>query len=178
MNSQLAYEIGAVFLLAALLMFGTAQGFTGRFRLGSGAMVVLAVATAAFGVYHYWDQILALVAPTDAAAHVSAPVTPASTSPPAESAAAKHHSIRTPESAPTEKIIVVEEVLGERVNIPPASNVPHSKVEDRTPEADKPEAQSAPDPCEKSPYEGKARRALKSMGCGLHIIRRKDAQQP
>ena len=55
MNSQLAYEIGAVFLLAALLMFGSVRGFSGRFRLGGGTMVALGVALVAFGVYHYWD---------------------------------------------------------------------------------------------------------------------------
>jgi hypothetical protein len=172
MNAQLAYEIGAVFLLAALLMFGSVRGFSGRFRLGGGAMVALGLALAVFGLYHYWDQILALAAPSDSAARVSAPATSASTSAPAKGAAAKHRSTRAIESGPIEKIIVVEEVPAERVIVPP------SKVEDKLPAAEKPETQSAPDPCEKSPYESKARRVLKSVGCGMHIIRRKDAQQP
>lgn len=29
------------------------------------------------------------------------------------------------------------------------------------------------DPCEKSPYQSKTKRALKSLGCGLHLIPRK-----
>jgi hypothetical protein len=167
MNSQLAYEIGAVFLLAALLMFGSVRGFSGRFRLGGGTMVALGVALVAFGVYHYWDQILAFAAPDDSAAHVSAPAS----APQANSAPAKHRSNRAPESGPIgkiapesgpiERIIVIEEVPSGRVMVPAAAD----KVE-------------APDPCEKSPYESKARRALKSVGCGLHIIRKKDAQHP
>jgi hypothetical protein len=170
MNSQLAYEIGAVFLLAALLMFGSMQGLSGRFKLGGGTMVALGLALVAFGLYHYWDQILALAAPSDSAARVSAPAASASTSAPAKGAPAKHRPTRTPE--PIEKTIVVEEVPTERAVAPP------SKTEDKTPAAEKPEMQYAPDPCEKSPYESKARRAWKSMGCGLHIIRKKDAQQP
>jgi hypothetical protein len=171
MNSQLAYEIGAVFFLAALLMFGSLPGLSRRFRLGGGAMVALGVALALFGVYHYWDQILALAAPTDSAEHVSAPAAPSSTSAPAKSAPANHRSTRAPE--PIEKIIVVEQVPAERVIV---------QAPDKLPAVEKPETetppQSEPDPCEKSPYESKARRAMKSMGCGLHILRKKDAQQP
>jgi hypothetical protein len=169
MNSQLAYEIGAVFLLAALLMFGSVQGFMGRFRLGGGAMVALGAAVVVFGLYHYWDQILALAAPTDSAAHVSAPAAPASAPAPVKRTPARRGSTRAPE--PTEKIIVVEEVPAERIIVPAAP--------EKSPTAEKPEIEtrSVPDPCEKSPYESKARRAMKSMGCGLHIIRKKNAEQ-
>jgi hypothetical protein len=169
MNSQLAYEIGAVFLLAALLMFGSMPGLSRRFKLGGGTTVALGVALVAFGLYHYWDQILALAAPSDSAGRVSAPTASASTSAPAKGTPAKHRSTRAPE--PIEKTIVVEEVPAERTIVP-------ALVQDKTPAAEKPETQSAPHPCEKSPYENKARRALKSVGCGRHIIRKKDAQQP
>ena len=58
MTSTLAYEIGALFLLAALLMYGTVGGFIPRsLSTGSGLPILLGVVVLAFAIYRFGPDL-------------------------------------------------------------------------------------------------------------------------
>src|SRR6266516_2211895 len=60
MTPELAFGIGAIFLLVALLMFGTMSGFISRiFRAGKPAPVFVGSALLLLAGYRFWPDVYA-----------------------------------------------------------------------------------------------------------------------
>jgi hypothetical protein len=175
MISTLAYEIGAVFLLAALLMYGTANGLVPRsLRVGKTLPIVLAAGTLAFAIYRFGPDLYedwrsaSAVAPGATAARLAPGRTPASgpTKPGAPPARA------TKQANTNWKTIIIESVpaAADPVATPigkPAENAARTN-------ATATGAQPASKASESSPYDSGATRAIKSVGHFLHLGRNKE----
>ncbi|MBZ5677123.1 MAG: hypothetical protein LAP61_23000 [Acidobacteriia bacterium] len=189
MMTTVGYEIGAVFLLAALLMYGTRSGFSlPGLQAGKLIPIVLGVMVLVFGVHHLGPELAAgwrsmLMSPTSREsprpAQVIEPVAPPHTSvvdtvpaPPSRSPAKA-----TRQSTPQWKTVVVDESLPsptERAqpsadSFPPAS--PPATEQAPTPQPEKPLSVESPDP---SPHDHGVKRAFKRAGHFLHITREKN----
>jgi hypothetical protein len=177
MISTLAYEIGAVFLLAALLMYGTANGFVPRsLRVGKTFPILLAAAALVFAIYRLGPDLYEDWRSASAAAPGVTTAQPA----PAE---------RTPASGPTTsgapparattqantnwKTIVIESVpaAADPATTPggkPAENAADTKIATAT--GIQPAAKSSAG----SPYDSGVKRAVKSVARFLHVERKKE----
>jgi hypothetical protein len=177
MISTLAYEIGAVFLFAALLMYGTANGLVPRsLRVGKTFPILLGAAALGFAIYRLGPELYDgwLQATAGAPNLTSSRTTTAAPTPaphPAKSGA--------PQASPSKqsethwKTIVIESVpaAANPVATPggkPAENPPGSKA---TAAAG---AQTAANSSDSSPYDSGATRAIKSVGRFLHLGRKKE----
>jgi hypothetical protein len=177
-NSTLAYEIGAVFLFAAMLMFGSAHGFIPRSLRNIGAPVIVGVALVGFLIWRFGPDLYAnarsTAAPwfatpepaTSAPARSEAPPTPAATTGPVKSTAEKAHASKQP--YPAANGIVIRDVI-------PVPAEPARPIEAAPPIAETQStgkvAEAAPvaDSTGSSPYDSGAKRAVKSIGHFLHI---------
>ena len=162
MTQSLAYEIGAVFLLAALLIGGSSSRFLPRLRLGAGSLAAAGIAISIFAIFHYGPELWsAFVPPMPAPSSVAAPAAPAKSPAPMKQARAA--------SEPHWKTIVVEGVPAaesEPVAVQPVAVKADPRHDDLASAA----VNAASDPCEKSQYDAKAKRWLKSAGCAMHLI--------
>lgn len=176
MDSTLAYEIGAVFLFAAMVMFGTWTGLTKKLfgLFGTKSIIALLAAGLCFVFYQYSSQILAALplgsseSSRESAVPASARAVPASPAVSTTSAASAMRSSRTAASSakPVEhwKTVVVEESTPAPQVAPPPAPI------QETPAAVEP---AKVDPCDKSQYQGKLKRWMKSAGCAIHVVPRK-----
>jgi len=127
--TSIAFEMAAVFLLAALLMFGSAHSLIPRSLGNAGGPVVVGALLLAFLIWRFWPDLYAtarsnaapwLAAPSPAA---TAPA-PAQPSPSQPAPAAKALALRpaSPVAAPGVKGIVIREVLPATIEpAPPAA---------------------------------------------------------
>jgi hypothetical protein len=149
-----AYQIGGVFLLMALFMYGTSvSGFFPKFR-GHGktaAIVIAVVAMVAFAIHYAPDWMeQARAAYAGKPEQVPAPPSPRKTA-----AKARPHAIRTaikpavPIPAPESKMIVVPPDLPQ-----PAADAPV-------------QAEAPPN---SDAYDSRMKHAAKSVGRFLHVI--------
>jgi len=194
--STFAYEIGAVFLLAALLMYGTVSGLVPRaLKAGKPGPIVLGVALLGFVIYRYGPDLYAgwLSIGSVAPSLTSSRPTPAEPTPaprPVKSAASRANTQRQSnsswkaivlnDSVPAEPAPLVGKPI-EDVDAKPAleSSAPTEHA-DTTPAAASYSAtgdtgrKAAEKSCCNSPYDSGAKRAIKSIGHFLHIGPRKE----
>jgi len=169
-NQQLAYEIGAVFLLAAMLMWGSSARFFPNFRLGPGTLAAAGIALSVFAVFRYGGEVWSSFAPSaSAAAPATAASVPARISTPLP--------VKPAAPPPHWKTVVVDQALADREAIPVAAAAAPAPAPEPKPLAAPVASQlsEAPPagPCETSPYQSKIKRALKAAGCATHILPRK-----
>jgi len=176
MISTLAYEIGAVFLLAALLMYGTANGFVPRgLRVGKTFPMLLAAGTLLFAIYRFapdlyeaWTSASAVAPGVTTAQPAPAGRTPASA--PAKSGAPQASGTKQPRA--NWKTMVIESVPA----ADPAASPGGKPAEGVA--GDKATAAAGPHPAAKSsdssPYDSGATRAIKSIGRFLHVGHKKE----
>ncbi len=158
MNS-IAYEMGAVFLLAAMLMFGSAHGFIPRSLRNTGAPILIGVALLGFLIWRFGPDLYA-----NARSNV-APWLTTSQPPRADPASAPAPSPAphpAKPSAPRVEGIVIREVVS-----PPAEAAPALV-----------EASKPVDTLAQEPHNDRGvKRAVKSVGHFLHIGRHKEQPQ-
>lgn len=167
MGSMLAYQIGAVFLLAALLMLGTVNGGTGKLIRLVGARKLAAVIMAGVGwiVFQYRSDIMAMVSLNETAPSTTSAPAAKSVPAPTETKRAAKPAVQSKSFVPAEppehwKTVVVDDATPQAV---PAAAPEKAALAE--PESD--------DPCAKSQYQSKTKRWMKSVGCKLHIIPKK-----
>jgi hypothetical protein len=167
-NSTLAFEIGAVFLFAAMLMFGSAHGFIPRSMRSVGAPILVGVVLVGFLMWRFGPDLYAnmrsTAAPWFASESATSEASPAKTSEtgnasaraPVKSAAPKAHAAK--QAYPAANKVVIRDVVT-------APEV-HPAVEPA-------QLAAAPAPVadasDTSPYDSGVKRAVKSVGHFLHI---------
>jgi hypothetical protein len=175
MISTLAYEIGAVFLLAALLMYGTANGLVPRsLRVGKTFPMLLAAGALAFAIYRFgpdlyadWRSASAIEPGVTAAQPAPAGRTPAPV--PAKSGAPP--ATATKQSDTHWKTIIVESVPAAADPGAPPGGKPAENAADAKTATD---TKSAAKSSDSSPYDSGVTRAIKSVGRFLHVERKKE----
>ena len=181
MDSILAYEIGAVFLFAAMLMFGSAHGLIPRSLRNIGVPIIVGVALVGFAIFRFGPELyanarstatpwFAMPEPAPAEATPAEPQPPAP--PPAKSAATKAYAPKPAD--PGANSIVIRDVVSEPAQPAPsieaappitAESQSTKKVADATPLA----YATGDSPDGSSPYDSGAKRVVKSIGHFLHI---------
>ncbi len=175
MISTLAYEIGAVFLLAALLMYGTANGLVPRsLRVGKTFPVLLAAGVLAFAIYRFGPDLYAdwLSATAVAPGVPAIRPTPAGRTPapgPAKSGAAPVRAAKQPDT--NRKTIIVESVPAPA---DPAATPVDKPAENAADAKTVTDTKTAAKSSDSSPYDSGVKRAIKSVGRFLHVERRKE----
>jgi hypothetical protein len=179
MNS-IACEIGAVFLLAAMLMFGSAHGFIPRSLRSAGAAIVVGVVLVGFLVWRFGPDLYSNFRSTvewgfpsfQAPPPEASPSGPAPAPHPAKSAASISTSVRQPDPNPT-TIVIREVVPAPAEPTPPAAQPIVETLPTGKPIAGKPvqdaDAKPAAESSGSSPYDSGVKRAVKSVGSFLHI---------
>ena len=169
MFSTFAYEIGAAFLLAALLMYGTLSGFIPRtLRAGKSLPIFLAAALLLLAIYQFSPDLSAVWSSIRANApdRVSTPPAPAvSASTPHPALPATPHEDVKKRPAPRWKSIVLD------ASVPPA--IEPTAVTPEPAQISPPAAESSGS----SPYDSKAKRAVKAVGRFFHIGRKKKSAE-
>jgi hypothetical protein len=167
MNQLLAYQIGGVFLLAAMLMFGSAHGLIPRGLTNAGVPICVGAALLGFLIWHFWPELYAnarsigTLAPSLTTSR-PAPAAPAPAARPKRSPA-PHPTVAKQPEVKWKTTIVDDSVpaAAEPVSTPIGS--PAESV-DTTPAAESSGS---------APHDGGAKRAIKSIGHFLHIGRKK-----
>jgi hypothetical protein len=168
MNQLLAYQIGGLFLLAAMLIFGSAHGLIPRGLRNAGAPICVGVALLGFLIWHFWPDLYASARSIGALAPSlttsrPAPAVPASAALPKRSPA---HASPAKQPETKWKTIIVNDsvpVATESVSTPIAGPAESAST---TPAAESSGSAS---------HDGSAKRAMKSIGHFLHIGRKKKA---
>ena len=195
MFSTFAYEIGAVFLLAALLMYGTVSGLIPRtLRAGKPAPIFFGIALLGFAIYRYGPDLYAgwLSIGAVAPSLTSSRPTPAQPTPaprPVKSSASKANTQRQPnsdwkaivlnDSVPAETASPVGKPIEDADAKPAMESSAPTERADTTPAAASSAltgetGRTAAESCCNSPYDSGAKRAIKSIGHFLHIGPRKE----
>ena len=157
MSQLLAYQVGGVFLLCALLMFGTVNGFGGRLRIGTSPLLAIVGALLLFLLYDYRADIETMWPSFNTPEQVAEPVI--QQAPAAAVVHTKSHSAKPHQPEPWRGVVTEVEPEPAPVVTAPAVEPP-----------------AAPDPTnylgphENSPYDSKTKRAVRSVGRFLHII--------
>jgi hypothetical protein len=193
MNS-IAFEMGAVFLLAGMLMLASAHGLIPRSLRNIGAPILVGVVLAGFLIWRFGPDLyanarsnaapwfaaswFATAEPAQAEAHPAGPA-------PSGKAPATHRAKLVTQDA---KAIVIREVVSAPAEAtPPAVAVSETPVAEEPiaakPVAAKPippksvddaVAKPAPESSGSSPYDSGVKRAVKSVGRFLHIGGKKE----
>jgi hypothetical protein len=177
MNS-IAFELGAVFLLAGMLMFGSAHGFIPRSLRNIGAPILIGVALVGFLIWRFGPDLYA-TARSNAAPWFATSEFATSEPVQAEEAPATHPAKPV---TPDAKAIVIREVVSPaEAAPPPARGVTEKSAEKpiaQEPIAAKPVDEAAqkptPESSANSPYDSGVKRAVKSVGRFLHIGGKKE----
>jgi hypothetical protein len=176
MTSTPAYEIGAIFLLVALLMYGTLSGFIPRsFHAGKPAPIILGVLLLGYALYRFgpdlssgWRSIAN--PPNSASPHPTpAAATPATPGPSHAKAmrSATHRQTAANDSVP---ILSGPAPLANPAEAPGAYQTQPAKPLVAANGAPAPSGE----PTSGSPYDSGVKRAIKSVGHFLHIGRKRD----
>jgi hypothetical protein len=162
MISTIAFEIGGVFLLAALLIYGTMGGFLPRvFHAGKPAGLAIFVLAIAGAVYYFSPEILSAWRDFTASSLPSSP--PKAT--PSLSDVPKVHPIK-PRPAPQARTTVVEAPPEAQPVPAPVSPVAIAPA----PDPPAPRAEASGD----SPYDSGIKRGIKRVGRFLHLRKKDD----
>jgi hypothetical protein len=155
----IAYQIGGVFLLAGLFIFGTmVKGIVPEaFRAGKPLGILVLLGALGLGIYHYrldleagWSSLFESAPAPASAAAAAAPNVPGKPAPRMRPAAAA-----APAPVPQPKIIIVEEA--------PAAETTTALVP-----APAPEVASSDAPAD-APKGNRLKRGVKSVGHFLHL---------
>jgi hypothetical protein len=166
MFTTFSYEIGGMFLLAALLMFGTLSGvIPSSFQAGKLIPIILGVLVLGFGIVHFGPNLAARWRSTFANARsIASPRQPpaAAVHP---TAPATSHAKSTKQPAPHWKTIVVGDSFAAPIQATPnAAQAPPASASPEVPEQARVTSSDSP------PDHG-IKRAVKSVGRFLHINR-------
>lgn len=178
--SDIAYEIAGLFLLAALLMYGTLSGFLPKvFRAGKAVPWFLGAAAALFGLYYFAPDISRVWSSL-----TGSPSEVTSTEPvqPSQSKTTSPVLIQKRPAAPVTSHAVTDwKTVTADPSIPIATATPTNGSDgtlrsadapvqvNAAPKAPPPDAESSGD----SPFDSGIQRAAKHVGRFLHIGRRK-----
>jgi hypothetical protein len=177
--TSIAFEMGAVFLLAGMLMFGSAHGLIPRSVRNIGAPILVCIALFGFLMWRFGADLMANAranaAPWFATSASSQPA-PAQPAPASPSHAAKV-------APPAVKGIVIREVVSAPAEPGPAAVQPVAAkaIPDMpTPKIpiEEADAKPAPQSSGNSPYDSGVKRAVTSVGHFLHIGGKKQSQAP
>lgn len=179
MTSLLAYQIGGIFLLCAMLMWGTMGGFMPRaLRVGKPASLFILCALLAFALYRFGPDMLAMLPSATSLAPDVTPSRPAGAQtavPPPQRRISSPSPQREPAAKWKAPVISPSEPVA--VSSPPAQTVAPERAEPAP--AVIPPSQPEPqkwDSSDSSPYDSKTKRAIKAAGRFLHITKRKKDQ--
>jgi hypothetical protein len=185
---SVAFEMGAVFLLAGMLMFGSAHGFIPRSLRNIGAPILVVGALIGFLIWRFGADMS--VNARETIRSISAPgstsrgATPEASS--GETAASGKATTPDPERRaipkqkyPSSNVIVIRdagptETAGPAPSTAPAASEP--AVQQAAEPQTKPAAKSSDSPVSSpvsSPYDSGAKRAVRSVGRFLHIGEKK-----
>lgn len=180
--------MGAVFLLAAMLMFGSAHGFIPRSLRNAGAPIAVGVLLVVFLIWRFGPDLSSNFPSTvEWAFPTSQPPSaePSQAARPSPAAGPSQAASSPAKSAPASvKTIVIHEVAPARTQPAPAAEalvapkpVEEKPVEEK-PIAVKPtevaEAKPTVESSGSSPYDSGVKRAVKSVGRFLHIGGKKE----
>jgi hypothetical protein len=169
---SIAFEMGAVFLLAGMLMFGSAHGFIPRSLRNLGAPILVVGALIGFLVWRFGADMSANAHATIRS--ISGSSSTSSGAPPGETVTGGKATTPNPEKSaiarqkyPSSNGIVIRDARpSETQPVPPPDNAVAEHG------AGEPAAKPAPDSTDStvsSPYDSGAKRAVKSVGRFLHI---------
>jgi len=173
--TTIAYEIAAVFLLAALLMmYGRVSALLPRSLRGA-IPILFVVALLGFAIYGFWPDLYAALWSAAGDGLSPAAARPASTPGPKGSKSSPPNAKAEKPSTPHWKTTVVDDSVPQSTRSGPASV---RTVEDAdglpgAPAASGPEEKSSTADSGGSPSGGKAKRTIQSIGHLLHIGRPK-----
>jgi hypothetical protein len=164
--------MGAVFLLAAMLMFGSAHGLIPRSLRNAGAPILVGVALVGFLIWRFGPDLYTAARSNAAPWFATAEPAPVGPAPSGKAPAAR----AAKSAAPSVKGIVIREV----VSAPTEPARPAEALIAAKPIAEKPIAEkpievadakpAAPESSSgSSPYDSGVKRAVKSVGHFLHI---------
>jgi hypothetical protein len=154
MGQLLAYQIGGVFLLAALFMLGTMTGLVPKLFRGNITGILCGIVVLGFVAHFYGSDALAWWHSSSVPKTIPAPVP-----------AVAVHTTRPRAPQPSEPTKPPEpKVIAWSDDVPAAQ----PKAADPEP-TQSPEPAATLEPDESSPYDSKAKRAIKSIGRVLHI---------
>jgi hypothetical protein len=163
-SQLLAYQIGGIFLLAALFMLGTMSGLVPKLFRGNATAILGGIVVLGFVSYFYGSDIRAWRPWQSSPPQQQQPQAVSTPAP----AAVVHNRARPaavqtsePAKLPEPKVIVWSD------DVP----VAQPKAADPEPAQSREPATTATslDSDESSPYDSKAKRAIKSIGRALHI---------
>jgi|GEM_PF-1865716 len=179
MLTTFSYEIGAVFLLAALLMYGTRSGFIlPSFQVGKLTSIILGVLMLVFGIYHLGPDLSAAWSSMFASATNSAspPQTPAIEAAPRPSKPAASHAKAADQLAPHWKTVVVDDAVPAPTEAAQSSANASSPASPASEQADTTRSEKPPssESSDESPHDRRIKRAVKRVGRFLHITRGKN----
>ena len=151
--SAFAFEIGAIFLLVAMLMYGTMSGFVPRlFQDGKLVVIILCVALLGFAAYKFLPDLYRRAFPEPGGALISQP-------PPQPVPAPLHRQSRKqPETG--WKTTVLDDSIPQGSNPEPEPAAPLEPAR---------EVKADPQPDESPKNGNRVKRAAKSVGRFLHI---------
>jgi hypothetical protein len=168
--NSIAYELGAVFLLAAMLIFGSVHGFIPRSLRNAGVPVIVCVALFGFLIWRFGPDLWANARLNAAPWLANSSASPAS--PAVEVPAPPPLPAKPP--VPSVKGIVIRDVLTPP-EIPPVPEVPRRIVvapfEKPAEDADE---KAAAEVAGSSPKDHGVKKAVKSVGRFLHIGGKKE----
>lgn len=182
MPSTVSYQVGAVFLLCACLMYGTLSGFFPRvLRGGKAAPLLIGLVLLGFVVYRFAPATVN---------NTVAPAVPASPRPAPKPAPVVTHA-RTPKRpAPQVRAKMIDQavpvappaaVKPEPVTPPPIAPVLPSPEPSPSAAPTPSEDRASPRPADLSgdddPYDSGLKRGIKRLGRFLHLVRKKETQQ-
>jgi hypothetical protein len=173
MFTTISYEIGGMFLLAALLMVGTLSGvIPASFQPGKSALIIMGVVVIGFGIFHFGPNLSAAWRSTFAnAKNMVSPGQPPTAAAQHPAVPAASHAKAAKQPAPHWKTIVVDDSLFAPTKPSPvsANPVPLAAPSPEVPQASvtQPGENSSND----SPPDRGIKRTVKSVGRFLHINR-------
>jgi hypothetical protein len=170
--NSIAYELGAVFLLAAMLIFGSAHGFIPRSLRNAGVPVIVGVALLGFLIWRFGPEMWSTARSNAAPWLATSPASPAEEVPSPPPLPAKPpvpslkgvaiRDVRPPEIPRLPEIPAVPEVP-RRIVVAPAEKPAEDADEKAVPEVSS-----------SAPKDHGVKKAVKSVGRFLHIGGKKE----
>ncbi|HEY1755946.1 MAG TPA: hypothetical protein VGG72_11155 [Bryobacteraceae bacterium] len=183
--TSIAFEMGAVFMLAGMLMFGSAHGLIPRSVRNIGAPILICIALFGFMLWRFGGDLMANAranaapwfatsAPATSSPATSGSATAGSSQPALSlpNQASTPFPARKPAAPAVERIVIREVVAAPAESAPPAPALVAEKAVEGA------EGKVSPEAAGSSPYDSGVKKAVKSVGHFLHIGGKKKDQAP